>query len=61
MFWLKDFSKKKHYYREIFYDFSTYKGINSKTQPHFPENTASAKFALEGLQILILGDGKEKP
>ena len=35
--------KKNHYYRGIFYDFSTYKGIYSKTQPLFPENTASAK------------------
>jgi hypothetical protein len=33
------------------------KYTNSETQAHFPENTASAKFTFEGLQILILGYG----
>ena len=33
------------------------KHTNSKTQPLFPENTASSRFAFEGLQILILGYG----
>jgi len=33
------------------------KYTNSETQPHFPENTASAKFTFEGLQVLILGYG----